>query len=71
MDPVDRELMEGMGNCYAACHASFEETIEMVSGSRRRSPEDVIASLKRLRDQFGATDEYRRLRARFPAGFPV
>ncbi len=71
MDPVDRELLEGMGNCYAACHEGFEETIRMVSGSRGRTAEDVIATLRRLRNECAPDAEYRRLRLRFPSDFPV
>ena len=71
MDPTDAELLEGMGNCYAACHGDFAETIRMVSGSRGRSAEDVVAALRRMRAEAGAEKEYVRLRARFPAEFPV
>ncbi|HYK93023.1 MAG TPA: hypothetical protein VEY07_03150 [Thermoplasmata archaeon] len=71
MKPVDRELMEGMGNCYAACGANFDETVRMVSSSRDRTPEDVVQTLRRLRSESGSTEEYLRLRARFPADFPV
>jgi hypothetical protein len=60
-----------MGNCYEACHADFDQTIEMVSGNRHRTPEDVREDLRKIRDQFGADPEYQRLRARFPADFPV
>ena len=71
MDPVDVELLEGMGNCYAACHEDFDGTIRMDSSYRKRTPQDVIRSLRRLRHEAGADREYQRLRARFPAEFPV
>ncbi|HLY77159.1 MAG TPA: hypothetical protein VKT21_04680 [Thermoplasmata archaeon] len=71
MDAKERELLTGMGNCYEACHADFEETIEMVAGNRHRTTGDVKETLRHLRDQFAADPEYRRLRARFPANFPV
>ncbi|HZY71043.1 MAG TPA: hypothetical protein VFF67_08735 [Thermoplasmata archaeon] len=71
MDPVDRELMQGMGNCYSACGEGFEATIDMVSNARDRTPDDVIAALRRLRADFATDPEYRALRARFPADFPV
>ena len=70
MTPREEELLTGMGNCFAACHAGFEDTIEMVSSSRDRSPDDVIADLRRMRDAYAADPAYRRLRARFPAEFP-
>jgi hypothetical protein len=59
-----------MGNCFEACHADFEGTVEMVAGNRHRTPDDVKATLRRLRDQFAEDSEYRRLRARLPADFP-
>ena len=34
-----------MGNCYEACHADFDGTVEMVASSRERTPEDVKAAL--------------------------
>ena len=71
MDPKERELLTGMGNCYEACHADFEETIKMVAGNRHRTTGEVKATLRHLRDQFSADPEYRRLRARFPGDFPV
>lgn len=71
MDPKERELLTGMGNCYEACHADFEETIEMVSGSRHRTHADVIATLRSMRDRYASDPEYRALRGRFPSEFPV
>jgi hypothetical protein len=71
VEPKERELLTGMGNCYEACHDDFEATIGMVSGSRRRSPEDVIATLRDLKERYGSDPEYLELRQRFPAEFPV
>jgi hypothetical protein len=71
VDPTDTELLEGMGNCFAACHADFAETIRMVSRSRGRAAEEVIAALRRMRRDAGRDPDYVRLRARFPAEFPV
>jgi hypothetical protein len=71
VNPRERELLTGMGNCFDACHADFEETIEMVAGNRHRTPEDVKQALRQIREQFAADPEYQRLRARFPAEFPV
>lgn len=71
MHALDRELMQGMGNCYSACGEGFEATIGMVSSARGRTAEDVIATLRRLRAELGADPEYRTLRGRFPADFPV
>jgi len=60
-----------MGNCYAACHADFEETLEMVGGTRGLSSEDVKAMLVAIRIKYGRDDEYRSLRSRFPESFPI
>jgi hypothetical protein len=70
VNPRERELLTGMGNCFEACHADFEGTIDMVSSSRHRSPEDVMETLRRMREQFATDPEYQRLRARLPADFP-
>jgi len=60
-----------MGNCYEACHADFDGTIEMVASSRHRTTADVVETLKQMRNQYGADPDYQRLRARLPADFPV
>ncbi len=60
-----------MGNCYAACGADFESTIEMVAGSRRLSPDEVRRRLERLRLEHGNEPKYRTLRARLPESFPL
>lgn len=60
-----------MGNCYAACHADFEETLEMVSSSRGLSSEDVKTMLVAIRVKYCEDEEYANLRRRFPDNFPV
>ncbi len=70
MNPRERELLTGMGNCYEACHADFEGTIEMVAENRHRTPEDVIDSLRSMHKQYSDDPEYQRLRARLPRDFP-
>ncbi len=71
MHPRDKELMTGMGNCYEACRADFEGTVGMVARARDRTPEDVRATLERLRREEGGNPEYRALRERLPADFPL
>jgi hypothetical protein len=71
VDERERELLSGMGNCYAACHADFDATVGMVADARHLSPTTVLTMLRGLRERDGATEEYRRLRSRFPADFPV
>ena len=68
--PRDRELMEGMGNCYAACGASFPETLRMVAGTRHRDPAEVAEALRRIARESAQDPEYRALRDRVPTEFP-
>ncbi|MGC2288716.1 MAG: hypothetical protein WA688_02515 [Thermoplasmata archaeon] len=70
MNPRERELLTGMGNCFEACHADFDGTVGMVADNRHRTPEDVKETLRQLREQFATDSEYQRLRARLPAEFP-
>jgi hypothetical protein len=70
VNPRERELLTGMGNCYEACHADFEGTIGMVADNRHRTPEDVKDELRRMAERFGSEVEYQRLRARVPGDFP-
>lgn len=69
MIPRERELMNGMVNCYNACHANFEETVGMVGSARGLSPEQVKVILNRLEREDG--DEYRALRQKLPSEFPL
>ena len=70
MDARERELLTGMGNCYAACHEDYEGTVGMVAGSRGLSPEDVKSTLARMRQRYGEEPEFQRLRRRLPDSFP-
>ena len=70
VNPRERELLTGMGNCYEACHADFDGTIEMVSGNRHRTPEDVIETLLGMGKRYAEDPEYQHLRARLPSNFP-
>lgn len=71
VNPRERELLTGMGNCYEACHEDFDGTIGMVSDSRHRTREDVIEALRRMKQAYGADPDYRQLRARIPTEFPI
>lgn len=70
MRAQDEELLQGMGNCYAACGANFEETLRMVGSNRGLTPAEVKARLRSLREESGEDPRYRELRARFPSTFP-
>lgn len=71
MDPRDRELLTGMGNCYAACHEDFEGTVDMVAGARHRTSDDVRQTLRSMGGRYAADPDYRTLRARLPPEFPI
>ena len=59
-----------MGNCFDACHANFEETVEMVAGNRGLTPDGVKATLRSLRQRFPVDPTFLRLRGRLPDEFP-
>lgn len=61
--------MNGMVNCYHTCHASFDETMEMVGSGRGLSPEEVRVILERLKQE--NSEEYKVLRQQLPAQFPL
>jgi hypothetical protein len=70
VNPRERELMTGMGNCYEACGANFEETIGMVASARKLTPDYVKAMLADIRSRYGNDPEFRALRNRLPESFP-
>jgi hypothetical protein len=70
LTPKDRELLEGMCNCYSVCGEDFENTVRMVAGSRGRASEDVKVTLSRLAMENGAEPDYQTLRKRLPKDFP-
>jgi hypothetical protein len=71
LTPRERELMTGMGNCYASCHEDFEHTVEMVSGARGLTVHDVKKLLDEIRGRYGGDADYQRLRGRLPKEFPL
>lgn len=70
MNPRERELLTGMGNCYEACGEDFEATVGMVASSRHRAPEDVKETLTTMAQQYGGDPDYQKLRSRLPPSFP-
>jgi hypothetical protein len=70
VDPRERELLTGMGNCYEACHENFEGTVEMVANSRHREFDEVKSTLAMMRDKYHNDDDYQSLRRRLPESFP-
>jgi hypothetical protein len=71
VSPRERELLTGMGNCFAACGRDFEGTVDMVAEARQRTPEDVKSTLAEMRAKYGRDTDYLALRARLPASFPL
>ena len=71
MTPKEEELLTGMGNCYEACRADFEETVRMVAGNRDLTPDEVKGTLRSLRERFGDDPQFVRLRRRLPPEFPL
>ncbi len=70
MDPRDRELLQGMCNCFSVCGENFENTVKMVAGARGRTPADVKSTLATLARTHGRDEDYKSLRSRLPADFP-
>jgi hypothetical protein len=71
VDARERELLTGMGNCYAACGADFDGTVGMVADSRGRQVDEVKATLARMRESYGQDADYQALRRRLPDDFPL
>ena len=63
-------MLTGMGNCYAACHADFEDTVRMVGSARGLDPEEVKKILVDIQMKHGKDDDYQKLRNRLPEEFP-
>jgi hypothetical protein len=71
VNPQERELLTGMGNCYEACGADFDGTVEMVAHARHRTTDDVKETLASMRRHYGPDPDYLRLRQRLPPSFPL
>ena len=71
VDPRERELLTGMGNCYEACGEDFDGTVEMVANARHRTVEEVKTTLDAMRNRYGADPDYQQLRERLPPQFPL
>jgi len=67
---MERELLEGMCNCYSACGENFENTVRMVAHARGLTVADVKEILAMLAKDHGNDKDYMTLRSRLPAAFP-
>jgi hypothetical protein len=70
MTPKEKELVQGMCNCYSSCGDNFENTVWMVARARGLSSEKVMATLSEVSGRCSNDDDYRELRRRLPAEFP-
>ncbi len=70
MSPRELELLHGMRNCYSACHANFEGTVEMVGDARGLEPGEVKQMLFHIKENYSNEKEYKELRAQLPKEFP-
>jgi hypothetical protein len=70
LTPRELELLQGMRNCYSACRANFEGTIEMVGEARGLEPEEVKHMLFHIKENYSNEKEYKELRAQLPKEFP-
>lgn len=71
MTPRERELLQGIGNCYHACEEDFENTVYMVARSRGRTEKDVKETLREMREKYSEDPQYVELRNRLPSDFPL
>ena len=71
MDYSEKELLAGMCNCYETCHEDFEGTVRMVARARGITEEEVKPRLLSIRERYGSTGEYAKLRTRLPKAFPL
>jgi hypothetical protein len=67
--PKELELLQGMGNCYAACGADFEDTVSMVGNARGLEPKEVKQILIHIKEAHANEEDYKRLRSRLPKEF--
>lgn len=70
LTPKELELLQGMRNCYSACHANFEGTVEMVGEARGLEPDEVEQMLIHIKENSSTEKEYKELRAQLPKEFP-
>jgi hypothetical protein len=71
MTPREKELLQGMCNCYSTCGADFNDTVSMVGGARGLSSEAVKTILAEIKEKYTRDPEYRQLRKNLPENFPV
>jgi hypothetical protein len=71
MTPREKELMQGMSNCYRVCGANFEETVSMVGSARGLSSSQVKEMLAQIKEKHGRDKDFLELRKNLPSEFPI
>lgn len=71
MTPTQRELLQGMSNCYTACGDDFENTVWMVARARELTADDVKRMLAEMKEKYSNDPEYLDLRKNLPSDFPL
>ena len=70
-DATEAELLTGMCNCYETCREGFEGTVRMVARARGLGSEEAKRRLFSMKAKYASSEDYKRLRARLPAEFPL
>ena len=71
MDDKEHELLKAMGDCYNTCLEDYQRSLEMISGWRGYTTDEVEEILVEMKKKYNDDPEYNRLRNRFPKEFPV
>ena len=71
MNDKELELLTAVGNCYNTCHEDFESTLDMISGWRGYTSEEVKQILLAVKEKHSQDPTYIKLRKKFPKEFPI
>jgi hypothetical protein len=71
LTPREKELLQGMCNCYSVCGADFEGTVSMVGGARGLSSAQVKDMLAKIKETYGKDQLYVEMRKKLPRDFPM
>ena len=71
MTEKEKELLEGMTNCFRVCGANFDETVRMVAGRRGLTSEEVKKILFEMKEKYSQDKKYQEFREKLPSEFPL
>ncbi len=71
MEDAEKELIEGIANCYNTCHGDFKNTVRMVARARGLSESEVLSMLDKIKATYENSKEYAAIKSRLPADFPL